>query len=227
MRFIVVGFVLFFCSATTGFALPQLVVDSSVIDWGSVYSGENKEHCFILKNAGDTPLVIQQVKSSCGCTAAMVSSKTILPAEQAELRVRFNSKNFRGQVTKTVYVISNDPQQGKKRFTLQAHVVSELSVTPSRLSLGTIAVGNDVEKTITFLNQSDVDIKITAVRSTSRHITLTNIPELLTPGQEAVVSLIMHPTESGKSVLNGYLLIDAQGHTRNQLRIPVMAKVVH
>ena len=226
MRLIFIGLTLLFCGATTSFALPQLVVDSSLIDWGNIYSGEKREHRFVLKNDGDTPLVIQQVKSSCGCTAAMVSSKTILPAGQTELRVRFNSKNFRGRVTKKVTVVSNDPQQPKKHFTLQAHVISELLVTPSRLSLGAIAADNDIEKTVTFVNRSDVSIAIKAVRSTSRYITLSNVPDLLQPGQEAIVTVTIRPTSSAKAVLNGYLLIDAQGHVRNQLRIPLLAKVV-
>lgn len=226
MRFIFVGLTLLFCGATTSFALPQLEVESSLIDWGSIYSGEKREHRFILKNVGDTPLVIEHVHSSCGCTAAMVSSKTILPMDQAELRVRFNSKSFRGRVTKRVYVVSNDPQQPKKRFTLQAQVVSELSVRPSRLSLGAIHVGDVIEKKVTFANHSDADIAITAVRSTSRYITLTDVPDTLQPGQEVIVTVTIRPTSSAKAVLNGYLLIDAQGHTRNQLRIPVLTKVV-
>ena len=226
MRFIFIGFTLLFCGATTSFALPQLAVDSSLIDWGNIYSGEKREHRFVLKNAGDTPLVIQRVKSSCGCTAAMVSSKTIPPTGQTELRVRFNSKNFRGRVTKKVAVVSNDPQQPKKYFTLQAHVISELVVTPSRLSLGAISAGNDIEKTVTFVNRSDVAIAIKAVRSTSRYIILTDIPDTLQPGEEVAVTVTIRPTSSAKAVLNGYLLIEAQGHVRNQLRIPVLAKVV-
>jgi hypothetical protein len=109
---------------------------------------------------------------------------------------------------------------------LQAHVISELVVTPSRLSLGAISAGNDIEKTVTFVNRSDVAIAIKAVRSTSRYIILTDIPDTLQPGEEVAVTVTIRPTSSAKAVLNGYLLIEAQGHVRNQLRIPVLAKVV-
>lgn len=226
MRFVLVGLILLLCGATTSFALPQLVVDSSLIDWGSIYSGEKREHRFILKNMGDTPLVVEHVHSSCGCTAAMVSSKTILPAEQTELRVRFDSKNFRGRVTKKVYVVSNDPQQPKMRFSLQAQVVPELSVSPSRLSLGTMHVGDVIEKKVKFANQSDVAIAITAFRSTSRYIALTDVPDTIQPGQEVILTVTIRPTSSAKAVLSGYLLIDVRGHARNQLRIPVSTKVI-
>jgi len=226
MRFIFVVVILLWCCVATSFAAPELAVDSSLIDWGSVYSGEKREHLFILKNVGDSPLEIKQVKSSCGCTAAVLSSKIIPSGGRSELRVRFNSKNFRGHVSKKVYVVSDDPQEPKKVFTLRASVISELEVRPSRLSLGAIGAGKAVERTVTFVNRSDIAINLKAVRSTSRSVSLSNYPESLLPGQEVLVTVTVHPTSTGKSVLNGYLLIDAQGHTRNQLRIPVMAKVV-
>lgn len=226
MRFIFIAIVLLVVSTSTSFALPQLEVESSLVDWGRIYSGEKREHRFILKNVGDTPLVIEHVHSSCGCTAAMVSSKTILPMAETELRVHFNSKSFRGKVTKKVRVVSNDPQQPKKSFTLQAQVVSELKVAPSRLSIGAIAAGKGIERTVTFTNLSDVIVKIKGVRSTSRHISLVNVPDTLQPNQQAVVTVKIQPPTTGKAVLNGYLLIDAHGHARNQLKVPVLAKVV-
>lgn len=225
MRIFMFFSAVFFCAISPCFAQPQLQVDSAEINWGEIYSGERKEHRFILRNNGDSELVITRVRSSCGCTAAMVSDKTILPDEQAELRVRFNSKNFRGQVTKRVSVVSNDPQQPKKKFTLRATIVPELVMTPSRLTLGSIPVGKDFSRDMSLVNHSDLPLQIKAVRSTSRHMTLSEIPTLLEPGEAVVVTLTVHPPQSSKQVLNGYILIDAQGHTRNQLRIPVMAKL--
>ena len=192
-----------------------------------IYSGEKREHRFVLRNNGDSALVITRVRSSCGCTAAMVSSKTILPEEQAELYVRFNSKHFRGQVTKQVCVESNDPQQPKKRFTLRASIVPELVMTPSRLILGSIPADKDFVRNLSLVNHSDFSIQIKAVRSTSRYMILGEVPTSLDPHEEIVVTLTVHPPQSAAVVLNGYILIDAQGRTRNQLRIPVMAKVAN
>ncbi|MEA3465474.1 MAG: DUF1573 domain-containing protein [Thermodesulfobacteriota bacterium] len=225
MRILLLFFVVFFCVVSSCIAQPRLQVESTEINWGEIYSGEKKEHRFILRNNGDSALVITRVRSSCGCTAALVSSKTILPDEQAELHVRFNSKRFRGQVTKRVCVVSNDPQQPKKRFTLRASIVPELVMTPSRLSLGSIPADKDFVRNLSLVNHSDLPIQIKAVRSTSRHMTLANIPTSLEPNEEAVVILTVHPPKSATVVLNGYILIDAQGHTRKQLRIPVMAKI--
>ena len=227
MRILLLFVVVFFCVISPCFAQPRLQVESAEINWGEIYSGEKREHCFVLRNNGDSELVITKVRSSCGCTAAMVSSKTILPDEQAELLVRFNSKNFRGRVTKQVCVVSSDPQQPQKRFTLRASIVPELVMTPSRLSLGSIPADKDFVRNLSLVNHSDLPIQIKAVRSTSRYMTLGEVPTSLEPHEEVVVTLTVHSPQSSIAVLNGYILIDAQGHTRNQLRIPVMAKVAN
>jgi hypothetical protein len=213
------------CSVSSVFAAPQLVVDSSVHDWGKIYSGVKKEVTFVLHNSGDEPLIIGNVRSSCGCTAAMLSSKILPPDGQAELIVRFNSQHFSGHVTKRVLLLTNDPQQRQQQFTVQAQVISELVASPAMLNLGAIEPGKALVGELTLDNHSDVPVQLKAVRSTSPHMRLNLVPEFLAPGATQVVNLTVTAPVSGTAVLNGYILIEALGHTRNQLRLPVVAKI--
>jgi len=206
-------------------AVANLQVTQDVIDWGDIYSGEQKDGVFVLHNSGDTPLVINKVRSSCGCTAALVSEKIIQPGDEANLRVHFNSKHFQGQVVKRVVVMSNDPQQQQRQFTLRANILSELVAEPMYLSLGAIQIGDQVVRTLILENKSDIPVQLNAVRSTSRHIRLDGVPAQLQPGEKISVQLTVTGPDSAGSTINGYILIDATGHTRTQMRLPVVARV--
>ena len=216
----------FLCVVNPCFAEPSLQVESDEIDWGTIYAGEKREHHFVLHNEGDSQLEIIEVRSSCGCTAALVSNKAIFPGEQAELYVRFNSKFFSGKVTKRVEVISNDLQQPQKQFILRASILRELKVTPAHLSLEAIEVGEDIVCSLILENNSSHPLQIKSFRSTSRYIKFGEVPEVLEPNEKAAVSLTVHLPQLSSAVLSGYILIDARGITVNQLRIPVTAKIV-
>lgn len=223
MRFIVCCALLFLAAVLPCQAAPQLHADSFEQDLGTMYSGESRDHRFLLSNHGDSALVISNVRSSCGCTAAIVSQKTLPPGAQTELLVRFNSKNFQGRIVKQVVVSSNDGA-AQHRFTLRASVCNELGITPPRLNFGTVAAGEVVTQPLLVTNHSDQPLHIKAARSTAAHLSLAALPESLAPGEQLEVLVTLRAPQQKKEVLNGYLLIEAQGHTSSQARIPVLAK---
>jgi len=85
-RLFKVGLVLFVCLMTSNaLAAPNLVVEQPVFDFGEVAQGDKVPHTFKFRNDGDKPLYIDRVKSSCGCTAALLSAKTLAPGESGEI----------------------------------------------------------------------------------------------------------------------------------------------
>ncbi len=225
MRFVLIVFAVFIFMVSSGYAAPHLEVAVDIIDWGQIYSGEQKDGVFTLHNSGDSALIIDKVRSSCGCTAAMMSEKIVQPGANAQLRVHFNSKHFSGQVVKRVVVMSNDPSNQQHQFTLRATIVAELAAEPNYLRLGVIQVGEKLVRSLTLENKSDVPVQLKAVRSTSNFIRLDAVPTQLQPGEKVTVQLTVTGPAKAGTTINGYLLIDAQGHTRTQMRLPVVARV--
>jgi hypothetical protein len=62
---IMAGFFLFFCSADPAptFAAPKLVIKEEIFDFHEVMEGQTLEHDFVIRNQGDQPLTIQDVKT--------------------------------------------------------------------------------------------------------------------------------------------------------------------
>lgn len=76
------------------------------INYGNVFKGEDSgKRVFEFKNTGDMPLIIKDVKSSCGCTVPTKPSEPILPGKTGIIEVQYNMNP--GPISKTITVESN------------------------------------------------------------------------------------------------------------------------
>ncbi|RPI79266.1 MAG: DUF1573 domain-containing protein [Desulfobacteraceae bacterium] len=62
---IIMGFFLFYCSADpiTTYGAPKLTIKEQIFDFHEVMEGQILEHDFVIRNQGDQPLTIQDVKT--------------------------------------------------------------------------------------------------------------------------------------------------------------------
>jgi hypothetical protein len=95
-------------------------------DFGKIRQGEVIEHTFTFQNSGDQPLVISEVKTTCGCTATEWPKEPIPPGETAAIIARFDSKGKVGAQHKVISVISNSAS-GKVYLSLITHIQPKLA----------------------------------------------------------------------------------------------------
>jgi hypothetical protein len=105
--------------------LPKIKFISDQHDFGKVKEGKVVEHVFSFQNEGNRTLEIKDIKTSCGCTAALVSKKKIEPGQNGTLRVELDTKDRMGRMSRTISVRSNDPDSPDKVLTIYADVVNE------------------------------------------------------------------------------------------------------
>jgi uncharacterized cupredoxin-like copper-binding protein len=91
-------------------------------DFGKVKEGEILEYEFKFENKGTESLNIKDVKTSCGCTAAVVSASTIKPGQVGSIKVNFNTKGREGKNSKSITVVSNDTTEPNKVISIYADV---------------------------------------------------------------------------------------------------------
>jgi len=101
------------------------IPDSYTWDFGQVKEGEVLKHTFVLKNESEETLTIKDVNTSCGCTASKVEKKIILPGENTEIEVQFNSKGYSGLAQQYVYVHTDSLDKPILRFIIKAEVVAK------------------------------------------------------------------------------------------------------
>jgi len=111
-------------AAPAGAKGPKITVADADFDFGRVPNNQAVEHVFKVKNTGDRPLVITAVRTSCGCTAAMMESSVIEPGGTGNLRVSFNPRGGKGPVMRTVNISSNDPDNPALQIKVSASPVA-------------------------------------------------------------------------------------------------------
>ncbi len=70
-------------------------------------------------------LTIKDIKTSCGCTAALLSQDSLAPGQDGTIKVELNTKNRSGKMSRTVTVQSNDPKDPAKVLTIYADIVKK------------------------------------------------------------------------------------------------------
>jgi hypothetical protein len=84
----------------------QIEFESYVIDYGTIEKGADGVRVFKFTNTGDSPLIITNVKASCGCTIPKKPAKPILPGKNGEIEVKYDTRRVM-PFKKTISVGSN------------------------------------------------------------------------------------------------------------------------
>ena len=82
-------------------------IDSTYKDLGQINEGKQVEVAYRFKNSGTKNLVISDVTASCGCTIPEKPEKAFAPGEDGIIKAKFDSRDKKGEVRKSVYVTAN------------------------------------------------------------------------------------------------------------------------
>lgn len=88
---------------------PQISFEETEFDFGEIHQGDKVEHVFAFTNTGNAPLVLNNVLTTCGCTAPEWPKEPIQPGEKGEIKVRFNSSGKMGRQNKVITIQANIP----------------------------------------------------------------------------------------------------------------------
>ena len=100
---------------------PVMFFDKKTHDFGTIQDGEPQETVFSYTNTGDAPLVINEIKSTCGCTVPQDWSRApLLPGESSQFTVKFNGKGI-NKTSKTVTIKANT-QSGTESVRITAFI---------------------------------------------------------------------------------------------------------
>jgi hypothetical protein len=96
--------------------MTTVEVDKTMHDFGNIQTGKRYPAVFQIKNTGNYPLIISQVSTSCGCTAAEWEKKPIEPGKTTEIKAIMNPEE-EGYFNKTIEVFCNIKESPLKLIT--------------------------------------------------------------------------------------------------------------
>lgn len=87
--------------------LPKIVFTETKFDFGTVNEGDKVTHTFKFKNTGKIPLIIGDVRSTCGCTVPKWPKDAIAPGEENKISVVFDTAGKKEKQHKPITITAN------------------------------------------------------------------------------------------------------------------------
>jgi len=199
--------------------VPVIQVEPAALDMGVVAreglaTGEVKIH-----NIGKTPLEINQISQSCGCTKGSIDPKrkTVPPGGETIVTVTVDPRRIASfESTKDIYISSNDPKTPRLTVKVTAKIDPEFSVDPKDLNFGDVPKGTVAEKTVLFRQLSDepmeiLELKPMANRGMDMQLSFAKRPEAewAAPNRPEYVITVRLPEDLSPGPLSGTFAIQS------------------
>ncbi|OFY82130.1 MAG: hypothetical protein A2V46_08130 [Bacteroidetes bacterium RBG_19FT_COMBO_42_7] len=103
---------------------PVFKLVTATANLGKIKGSSQYDVEFKFTNEGKRDLIIRHIRSTCGCTAVQQENQGvgIKPGESSSIKAVFNSGGYKGKVTKSIYVYTNDPKNSEAVLMLNAEV---------------------------------------------------------------------------------------------------------
>jgi len=89
-----------------GLAIGEFKFEKETHDFGKIEQSKPVSYDFKYTNSGDAPIIVSEVKPSCGCSVAEFTKTPVKPGETGTITVTFNAA-AKGPFTKQFTVRSN------------------------------------------------------------------------------------------------------------------------
>ena len=103
---------------------PSISFDKTEHDFGQIMNGTPVETTFSYTNTGKSPLVVTDIKSTCGCTVPQGWSKEpLMPGASSQFSVKFNGKGA-NKTSKTITLTTNT-EKGREQVKITAFITPD------------------------------------------------------------------------------------------------------
>jgi len=128
--------------------LPEVVVDATEHDFGTLDIHATGSQAFRFTNAGEGMLVLTTGRTSCRCTVSNIERPRIPPGESGLVTLTWtpNPNEGAGPYRQSVTILTNDPKRREVTLTISGRIIAAVQAVPaelvfSRLPAGEAAVG--------------------------------------------------------------------------------------
>ena len=150
---------------------PVITFEKTEHDFGKINEADGRvSTVFEFKNEGMAPLILSNVRASCGCTTPTWTKEPIEPGKTGTITVTYNPNGRPGRFQKTVTITSN-ASEATKRVYIKGEVIPKaakpankytisvgaLSMKSKTLDLGTIKKGESKSGDLEYANLTKED----------------------------------------------------------------------
>ena len=189
---------------------PVITFTKTVHDFGKINEADGRvTTIFEFTNEGMAPLVLTNVKASCGCTTPKWTHEPIEPGAKGQITVTYNPSGRPGRFKKSITVTSNASQPTTK-LEIQGEVIpkptntadqypvqmGELLLKKKSLNFGLVKKGSNKQLEIEYSNNTDQPITIQFLpREQNKHFAIQLTLATLQPRQTGKLQVALQSAE--------------------------------
>lgn len=182
-------------------------------DFGDVKEeGGPITHSFEFVNKGNAPLIISNVKASCGCTTPGWTKEPVMPGEKGYVQAQYNPANRPGSFRKSLTVTSNSSTNNSSYLYIKGNVTpkprtpaddypTKLGDTRFRfrsLNFGIITTEKPVTRVFEVYNDSNSPITFQSKVDAPAHVKVTVEPATLEPKSAGEIKVVYDANAKGR-----------------------------
>ncbi len=215
---------------------PHISWDNDTHDFGDIKEDGGKvTHNFSFTNTGNQPLVITNVRPSCGCTSSDYTKEPVMPGQKGFVSATFNPQSRPNKFSKSIAITTNSTPPSStlriignvipKQLTIEDEYprqLGNLRLKTNHLALMKISVNEVKEGELEMVNTTSEPLNLD-FRNVPNHMKLRAIPETLNPGQKGIIKVSYNAkTKNDWGFLMDRVTVAINGDTqqnKNQLSI--------
>lgn len=179
----------------------------STHDFGEVKEeGGPITYDFEFTNSGAAPLIISNVKASCGCTTPAWSKEPVMPGEKGFIKAQYNPMNRPGAFNKSLTITSNG-EATREILYIQGKVIPRIKTVEEELrvkigalriknktvNMGRINTKEGISRSIDVYNDSDSEFTFSQELVGPEFIKLSFEPQTLKAKEKGIIKVDYDP----------------------------------
>lgn len=232
------------CLILTLIAFSQKAVISFEVkthDFGKINEEDGKvTHVFDFVNKGISPLVVNRVQASCGCTTPVWTKEPIEPGRKGSVTVTYNPSGRPGTFNKSITVYSNASDE-QLVLTIHGEVIAKvnensafpvimgnLHLKSKVVQMNNVDKGRTQTRVLDIKNSSNTSIKPT-IENLPVYLTATVMPETLKPNEEGKITFTFISKNSiqwGPTSDDVYVILNGVKKYSEEYKLTIVSNIV-
>jgi hypothetical protein len=216
-------------------AQAKVVFDQVEHDFGAFKEeGGLQTYSFTFVNEGNTPLILNNVMASCGCTTPEWTQKPVAPGERGFIKVSYNPQGRPGPFHKTITVSTNaDNSQTILRIEgvvqprpktvaeLYPRQIGPVRARSNHVNFSTIRQNEVLSDTLEIVNDSSSTVHL-SFRTPPPHLKVRVEPSALKPNEKGHIIITYDASKVnsfGFVIHRVYMEVDGKSDYRNSIGV--------
>ena len=213
----------------------KIVFDEMVHDFGAFKEADGVQTTtFSFTNNGTDPLVLSNVRASCGCTTPKWTREPVAPGAKGAIEVSYNPKNRPGSFNKSITISSNaeNPtvvlritgQVDQREKTLAEEyprTIGTLRAKSNYISFAKLTMGQNETKELELINDTDQPVDV-GFRTVPKHLSAKVEPSTIPAHGKGTLFVTYNTKEAntfGFSSHRIYLSLNGSNDYKNSIGV--------